>query len=67
MLLPDLIPQHKTIVQNAFLTTNQKDSSSTVFIRLYDINGYRISGIILGLDFNDLYIDALINEVWQDF
>lgn len=50
-----------------FLVTDNQPEKNRAFIRPYDINGNRIAGLIIGLDFDSLYIDSLRNEEWSPF
>lgn len=69
MLNPELFEVHKKIIDNAFCIQNRKDHDAVSFIRLYDINGNRISGLIISDKLTDQYIDLTYDmcSYWQNW
>lgn len=73
MLMPNILKSHREILANAFCvqTTKQVDfdfAQSVSYIKLYDINGTRISSLIISYGFdNDCYIDKFVDGDWTDY
>lgn len=69
MLQPELFKVHKKIIDNAFCIQNRKDYDSVSFIRLYDINGVRISWLIISDKLTDQYIDLTYDmcSYWKNW
>lgn len=64
MLQPELFEVHKKIVNQAFCVQERKHYDTVSFIRLYDINGVRICGLIISDRLDGQYIDVTQQCEW---
>ena len=64
MLYPELYSVHKKIINQAFCVQERKEFDTVSFIRLYDINGVRICGLIISDRIEYQYIDVTQQGDW---
>ena len=64
MLYPDLYSVHKKIIDQSFCVQERKHYDTVSFIRLYDINGVRICGLIISDRFDGQHIDVTQQGEW---
>lgn len=67
MLCPELFSVHKKIINHAFCVQERKEYDTVSFIRLYDLNGVRICGLIVSDRIECQYIDVTQQGEWYDW
>ena len=67
MLQPELYSVHKKIVNQAFCVQEREHYDTVSFIRLYDINGVRICGLIISDRLYGQYIDVTQQGEWYNW